>query len=120
MDTQVPARWRTNNRPSGFVDGPDEAMWHAHTEAGKPADITTFRAGYTRGARDGERKSPLVADLAAALKKANQLNYFQRMQMSTQQRAAADRVAHAAGLIESDEERDAANHALLTRAGVKP
>lgn len=118
MSTVIPARWRTNNKPDGFVDGPDEALWHAHTEAGKPADIATFRTGFTFGLREGERKSPLVAELGAELKKAHRIVYLLQRQMSVQQRSTYARVAHASGLIESDETRDAERHAVLTRAGV--
>jgi hypothetical protein len=120
MDTtEIPKRWvRGITRVAGFIDGPDEAMWHAHTEAGKPADITAFRAGWVAGLREGERKSPLVAELAAELQKAHRIVYFQRMQMSTPQRATYSRVAHAAGLIGDDETRESERAELLARAGV--
>lgn len=117
--TRIPDRWVTGRtRVAGFVDGPDEALWHAHREAGQPADLAAFRAGFEGGMREGERKSPLVAELAAELQKAHRIVYFQRMQMSTQQRATYARVAHAAGLIADDETREAERHAVLARAGV--
>jgi hypothetical protein len=117
--SHIPKRWVTGRtRVAGFIDGPDEAMWHAHVEAGKPADITTFRDGWVAGLREGGRKSPLVEELAAELQKAHRIIYFQRMQMSTPQRATYARVAHAAGVIADDETRETERAALLARAGV--
>lgn len=115
---KIPERWVTGvRRPTGFIDGPDEALWHAHRDAGKPADITTFRLGYEGGLRDGERKSPLLADVVAELHKAHRLIYLQDRQMSVQQRALFARTAHAAGLIDDDPLRDTERAAVLARAG---
>lgn len=118
IPTKIPERWVTGRtRVAGFIDGPDEAMWHAHTEAGKPADIATFSAGFAGGLREGERKSPLVAELAAELQKASRIIYLQNKQLSMMGRSAYARSAHAEGLIKADLTRETERAAVLARAG---
>jgi hypothetical protein len=116
--TKMPERWVTGiRRQPGFIDGPDEALWHAHRDAGKPADITTFRLGFEGGMREGERKSPLLADVVAELQKAHRIIYLQRMQMGPQGKTLYARNAHAAGLIGDDDTRETERAAVLARAG---
>lgn len=118
-ERDIPARWVTGKtRVAGFIDGPDESMWHAHTEAGQPQPVATFRMGFAAGVRDAERKAPLVADLAAELRIANRIIYLQNKQLSMMGRSAYTRAAHAEGLISEDITRERERNAVLARAGV--
>jgi hypothetical protein len=117
--SDIPARWvRGKTRVAGFIDGPDESMWHAHTEAGQPQPVATFRMGYASGVREAERKAPLVADLAEELRIANRIIYLQNNQLSTMGRSAYMRAAHAEKLISEDITRERERNAVLARAGV--
>lgn len=118
-ERDIPARWVTGKATvAGFIDGPDEALWHAHTEAGQPQPVATFRMGFAAGVREAERKAPLVADLAEELRIANRIIYLQNKQLSMMGRSAYTRAAHAEGLISEDITRERERNAVLARAGV--
>jgi len=119
MSTNIPERWVTGKtRVTGFIDGPDESMWHAHREAGKPADIATFRAGFEAGIREEARNAAKpAADVVQELTKAHRLIYLLNKQLSTMGRSAYARAAHAEGLIKDDLTRETERAAVLARAG---
>lgn len=118
--TEIPRRWITGNKTpvTGFVDGPDEALWHAHAEAGQPQPIATFRVGFIAGVHEAERNAPLVAVLAEELRIANRIIYLQNKQLSMMGRSAYARAAHAESLISDDITRERERNAVLARAGV--
>lgn len=118
LPTEIPKRWVTGKtRVAGFIDGPDESMWHAHTEAGQPQPVATFRMGFAAGVHLAERTAPLVADLAEELRIANRIIYLQNKQLSTMGRSAYTRAAHAEKLISEDITRERERNAVLARAG---
>lgn len=112
MQIQIPERWVTSSKqvhPFGLTD----AMYAAWVKADRPQDTQAFRKGYEAAPKPEATPGEVINELYLA----HRIIFLLQMQMSTQQKTAAARLAHAAKLIGDDATRETERATLLAKVG---